>query len=553
METKKIIATYSRVSTAVQEEQQTIKTQLNTLKEFSDTNNYQIVQEYIDEGWSGDILARPALDRLRQDAKSKIWNAVLIYDPDRLARRYSYQELIMDELREAGIEVIFVTVSAPKNSEDKILYGVRGLFAEYERTKISERFRLGKVRKVKEGHVLLSEAPYGYNYIAKVENTHGYLEINPIEANVVRMIFQWIDEEGLTQRKIIRRLLEMNIMPRKSIRGVWSTSTLTTLLKNKTYIGEARWGSSYCVAPQNPRILDKYRKNKKSSRRNKPESEWYIIPVPPIITKELFDRVRSRIEANFEFSKRNTKNEYLLTGIMFCICGKRRTGEGPQNGRYLYYRCCGRVNNFPLPATCFEKGIDARIADNLVWNKISELMTSTELLAEQNERFSNNEVINPTNFNENIADYESEIYKLKREEDRYNKAYGAGLFTVEKLGEYVLPIRNKIQSFEIQISKMKQVQIASEIIVLPTKPQIELFTQKAKEVLSDLNFYSKKSIMLQVVDKIIGTPNQLIICGYIPITIENNVCFCSSDRNRQSTNRQSVPFSITIKLPNKEK
>jgi site-specific DNA recombinase len=151
----KLIATYSRVSTATQEEQQTIKTQLNTLKDFSEKNNYHIVKEYIDDGWSGDILARPALDRLRQDAKSKMWEAILIYDPDRLARRYSYQELIMDELKEAGIEIIFVTISAPKNSEDKILYGVRGLFAEYERAKISERFRLGKVRKVKEGHILV--------------------------------------------------------------------------------------------------------------------------------------------------------------------------------------------------------------------------------------------------------------------------------------------------------------------------------------------------------------------------------------------------------------
>ena len=114
METK-LIATYQRVSTSAQEEQQTIQTQILTLKEFAKKNNYRIAQEYIDDGWSGDTLIRPALDELRQDAKKKIWDAVLIYDPDRLARRYSYQELVMDELREAGIEVIFVTVSAPKN------------------------------------------------------------------------------------------------------------------------------------------------------------------------------------------------------------------------------------------------------------------------------------------------------------------------------------------------------------------------------------------------------------------------------------------------------
>src|SRR3989338_8368843 len=161
----KLIAIYGRVSTSNQENEGTIETQLSAVKDFSQKNGYTIVQEYLDNGWSGDSIVRPALDQLRMYAKKKIWEAILIYDPDRLARRYSYQELIMDELREAGIEIIFVTISAPKNSEDKILHGVRGLFAEYERAKISERFRLGKVRKVREGHILTTEAPYGYTYI----------------------------------------------------------------------------------------------------------------------------------------------------------------------------------------------------------------------------------------------------------------------------------------------------------------------------------------------------------------------------------------------------
>ncbi len=116
----KLVAVYARVSTARQEEDGTIETQLGAVREFAGKNGLTIVKEYIDDGWSGDVLARPSLDALRQDADSKLWEAVLIYDPDRLARRYSYQELVMDELRDAGIEVIFVTITAPKNPEDKI-------------------------------------------------------------------------------------------------------------------------------------------------------------------------------------------------------------------------------------------------------------------------------------------------------------------------------------------------------------------------------------------------------------------------------------------------
>ena len=135
----KRIAIYARVSTARQEEDGTIETQLGVLREFAQLNNCIIVREYMDDGWSGDILARPSLDQLRADVTKKIWQAVLIYDPDRLARRYSYQELVMDELKERQIELLFVTVSAPKNSEEKILTG----FGAYSLNTKEQRSRSG--------------------------------------------------------------------------------------------------------------------------------------------------------------------------------------------------------------------------------------------------------------------------------------------------------------------------------------------------------------------------------------------------------------------------
>src|SRR3989338_6159779 len=389
----KFVCFYERVSTSGQEEAQTIQNQDMVLEELAKKNGYVVVKKYIDEGWSGDTLIRPALDELRQDAKKKMWDAVIVYDPDRLARRYSYQELVMDELREAGVEIIFITVSSPKNSEDKILHGVRGLFAEYERAKIAERFRLGKLRKVKEGHILATEALYGYTYIRgnKEKNMHGYYEINPEEARVAKMIFNWIADEGLTIRAVVRRLQELDIKPRKSKRGVWNTSTLTTMLRNKAYIGEAHWGSSYAVVPKNPINKERYRKMKKSSRKIKPEDEWIAskIPVPVIIDKALFMRVREQLKTNFALCDRNKKNQYLLAGKIRCICGKTRGGEGPQHGKHLYYRCNDRNYCFPLPRTCMEGGINARIADRLVWDKITGLMSSPDLLQTQIDRWTN--------------------------------------------------------------------------------------------------------------------------------------------------------------------
>ena len=292
----RLIAIYARVSTARQEEEQTVKTQLAAVKDLANQRQYVIVTEYIDDGWSGDILARPALDRLREDARRKIWDAVLMYDPDRLARRYSYQALLMDELRDLGIDVLFVTTPSPTTGEEKILHGVKGLFAEYERVKIAERSRLGKLRKAKEGQVFASEAPYGYRYIPRSADSPGHYEINESEAEVIKLIFSWVDDEGVTLRQIVKRLRERCIQPRKSRRGVWSSSTLGRTLRNRTYIGEARYASSYAVVPDRPLNRERYRKIRKSSSRMKPESEWIIIPVPAIIDRPISPRVRAAEE-----------------------------------------------------------------------------------------------------------------------------------------------------------------------------------------------------------------------------------------------------------------
>lgn len=550
----KLTAIYARVSTARQEEEQTIKTQLSAVDELVKKSGFNVVEKYIDEGWSGDVLARPALDKMRQDAKSKLWQAVVVYDPDRIARRYSYQELVMDELREAGIEVVFVTIAAPKNSEDKILYGVRGLFAEYERAKIGERFRLGKLRKVKEGHLLVSEPLYGYRYIVKQEKVHGYYEINEEEARVVRMMFDWIDRDGLTLRAIVRKLRELGIKPRKSKRGVWATSTLSKLLKNKAYIGEAHWGSSYAVVPEKPTSTAKYRKIKKSSRRMKPEAEWLMIPVPVILDRNVFARVQDKLKANFLLSQRNTKNEYLLTGRIYCVCGRKRAGEGPQHGKHLYYRCLDRVLSFPLQHTCKEKAVNARIADRVVWNGIAGLMTSPELMQNQIQRWTKSQQDKVGSSEVDTLFLKKEIAKLKDQEDRYNRAYGGGVFSMEQLKEYTVPVREKMGLYESQILKSEQEKRELQTVPLPDEKEVAVLAKEATEVLNDLSFAAKKAIIMNVVEKVVGTREKLQIYGYIPVT---NVNVCTNDRHRWNTPRHGfdendsklIPFILEVNIP----
>jgi len=549
----KLICVYGRVSTSNQENEGTIETQLSAVYEFAQKNNYTIVKEYKDAGWSGDSIVRPELDQLRVDAKKKMWEAVLMYDPDRLARRYSYQSLVMDELREAGIEVIFVTTPAPKNDEDKILYGVKGLFAEYERAKITERFRLGKVRKAKDGHIIASEAPYGYNFVKRTSEKQGYYEINEIEAQIVKSLFSWVANEGLTLRGIVKRLQNLGILPRKSKRGVWSTSTLSTLLRNETYIGTGHYGASYAMVPINPYKKEGYKKIKKTSRRMRPKDEWISIPTPKIIDESVFVKVQQRLKSNFETSKRSTKNEYLLAGKIFCSCGHRRAGEGPQNGKHLYYRCSSRVHSFPIKHTCMEQGLNARISDKLVWDKLTNIISSPELLIKQAEKYINYQNT-PTATTINISEIKKEIAKLKEQVDRYNKAYGVGAFGIEQLKEYTAPIKEKIYTFNNQLAKEQISTVQTNSSDKPNREEIINFAKEASEVIIDLKFEAKKAIVKDVIEKVVSSTGKLTVCGYIPLNYLNHVIFCTSDRHCLDTSQhylgqKGIPFQFTVKIP----
>jgi site-specific DNA recombinase len=457
----------------------------------------------------------------------------------------------MDELRDMGLEVMFITVPSPKNSEEKILHGVRGLFAEYERAKIRERFRLGKVRKVKEGHVLLSDPPYGYAYIPRLGDRHGYLEIDVNEARVVGALFDWVGNQGLTLRQVVRRLQEEGIRPRRSERGVWNTSTLSTLLRNSAYIGEARWGSSHAVVPQHPLKKDTYRKIKKTSRILTPKEEWIIVPVPAIIDRELFDRTRAQLATNYALCQRNKKNPYLLAGKIRCGCGRTRSGEGPLKGKHLYYRCTDRVLRFPLPRECRERGLNARIADDLVWGTIVELMSSPELIREQVERRMKSAQATPISPVDDIAAIEREVDKLKEQASRYNTAYGAGVLTLEQLKECVTPLNEKIRGLEAQIAKAPEQRQAMKADVPPTADDIERFATQARQTLNGLNFEEKRAIVMNTVDRVIGTQQELQVFGYI--SIPDHVEFNTINRHGLSATPhflpRRIPFDFTITMP----
>jgi site-specific DNA recombinase len=124
------VALYARVSTDVQEARGSIGSQLEALRLGAVADGHEIAGEYLDDGYSGARLDRPALDRLRDEAEAGLFEAVLCLTPDRLARVYAYQVLVLDELQRHGVRVLFA--DAPELDDDpqaRLLTQVQGVIA----------------------------------------------------------------------------------------------------------------------------------------------------------------------------------------------------------------------------------------------------------------------------------------------------------------------------------------------------------------------------------------------------------------------------------------
>jgi len=203
-------AIYARVSSEQQAGDSTIASQIAALEARVSADGLVLVPNcrFVDDGYSGATLVRPALERLRDLAAFGALDRVYVHSPDRLARRYAYQVLLVDELRRAGVEIVFLNRQIGVSPEDDLLLQVQGMVAEYERAKILERSRRGKRHGARRGLVnVLTGAPYGYRYLGKHEGGGvARYEIVEEQARVVRQIFDWVGRDRASIGEVCRRL-----------------------------------------------------------------------------------------------------------------------------------------------------------------------------------------------------------------------------------------------------------------------------------------------------------------------------------------------------------
>ncbi|HLA13371.1 MAG TPA: recombinase family protein [Pyrinomonadaceae bacterium] len=227
-------AIYARVSTETQEKEHTIGSQLEALRAYAVEHELQVVAEFTDEGYSGARLDRPALDRMRNLAESHGFEVLLTYCSDRLARKFVLQALILDELERFGVKTVFPEGGAVDDPLSKLMHQITGAVAEFERAKIGERHRRGKLYRARCGEIV-SAVPFGYVRIPRRDGVAAHLEIEESGAVIVRRIFDAYVNRGLTVRQIAKQLtLERIPTPRKAKQ--WCGSLINHVLHAEAYI-----------------------------------------------------------------------------------------------------------------------------------------------------------------------------------------------------------------------------------------------------------------------------------------------------------------------------
>ena len=507
-------AIYARVSSEQQADTHTIDSQLAALTERVTADGLRLLPEcqFVDEGYSGATLVRPGLERLRDAIAAGEVDRLYVHSPDRLARKYAYQVLLIDEFQRAGAKVVFLNRKLGSTPEDELLLQVQGVVAEYERAKIMERCRRGKRHAAQMGAVsALSGAPYGYRYVRKQEGGgQARYEVLPEQAQVVRQIFTWIGQERATIGEVCRRLQQAGVLTQTG-KTVWDRSTVWGMLQNPAYKGAAAFGKTR-LGPMRPRL----RAGRGQSLQPRRASSTYPvevqdrtpIPVPAIVDADLFEVVQQQLKENQRRARQRRRGaRYLLQGLLVCkCCGYSYYGKpvSPSSAKgklrhYAYYRCIGSdAYRFGGQRVCHNTQVRTDRLEQAVWEQVQALLENPQRLEQEYRR--RGQAPSSTQ-QQTIANLEAQIAKLQRGIGRLIDSYAEGLINKQEFDPRIRRLKERVANLETQVQSLHdEEKLHQELRLIIGR--VEEFAAKVKDGLERIDWQTQREIIRTLVKRI---------------------------------------------------
>ena len=521
----RIAAIYARVSTDQQRAQGTITSQVDGLRELAAARGLAVGSELVfcDNGVSGATLVRPALERVRDGAAEGSFEVLLCHSPDRLARRYAYQVLLLDELARAGVEVVFAFEDErAETPEGELLRQMQGMIAEYERAQIAERTRRGRLHRARSGSAaVLGRAPYGYRYVRRCEHADAYFEIDEAKAPVVREIFRRYAHEAQTLAAIADWLNDTGT-PTTTPGKTWHPSTVRGMLVNPAYRGQAAFGKTRVTGARGKATRRARQRGARQSlsaqRTSAPEDSWTMIAVPPIIDADTFALARSRLEQGVRFAQRNARKPSLLRGLLVCReCGYawHRVEKGKQSKR-AFYQCGSRCLR-AAERRCNSAPVRAEGLDRLIWGEIRRLLCEPDLVrAEIDRRLQSMRETDPAaRRSETLA---AELTRAERAIARLVDAYQDEQITLDELRARMPELRRREQALRAEHDAV-EAEIEDAASYLKLAETIGSFTSRLTHGLDEMGTDEQARILrLLIRDVLIGGEGETVTIRHsIPV------------------------------------
>jgi site-specific DNA recombinase len=512
---------YARVSSDTQQKEGTIESQVATLRRQIVDAGHELVKEYIDDGYSGTLLARPALDQMRSDLKMGLFDAVYFLAADRIARDVSYQRIIVGELIKHGKQIIINGVDYRNDPENIITLTILGAVAEFERAKIIERMMRGKLHKLRKGEMVYGQPPFGYEHVRKTASTPATLALKEPGATTVRSIFEMYDN-GVSVIAITR-WLQRNEIKTKFGKDLWTTLQVRNILRCRTYTGNRYYrptNISDAVVP----------KHKRGPSRE--PSEIICIKVPAIVSEELFDRVQAKIQ---HVSRRYKQPDvrHLLGSMIQCgECGsgfhsyRRYTERSLLRGtrriaHKAAYKCNWRVKEKQHLLDRITRCHNPEVATHLLDGKVMEMIRDTLLVPENLQMCMEGLECGKNDKHENLvqklARFTDRIAGVEAEKQKSIDLYAAGGLTKEAYVSANLTLDEEIkrlQKRKVQIGKELQEAAANDMV----DHSIREYCERAKEGFAQCGTFDiTRQFLLDHVQRIVYLRGKVTILGSVPV------------------------------------
>ena len=501
------VAVYARVSSEQQEKDETIESQMAILQDYAKEHKMKLLDDdlYIDEGYSGNILRRPALDKLLDGVYENSYQQVLILNPFRLARNYGHQILLMEEFQRGDCEVIFIQRPIGQGPDEDLLLQMQGVIAQYEHAKIQERTRRGKLHKMRQGELVSGQRTFGYEYVKRKGGVPAHFEIIEAEAEVIRKIYHWYVYDGLPLRAIALRLHEASISTVRG--GRWRGAHIGRIMSNSLYTGT---GYANKIEAVEPDVRQQgYRKYLKSGQRKRPREEWIPFSAPNIVNEEIFDLAHLRLKRNRELASRHTKQDYLLRGLLKCkYCQKAMYAETQMKS----YSC-----GYSRPAYAKEHGFDPcknkrrlpiKQLDELVWREVVKLLSKPSVLKKHYPKLRDK--IYPRATGGSLDKVNAKMEEVTKQIKRTNNLFIRGMFDQVTHDAKYNELKNKLKRLQDQYKKVAVDKMEKEDV----KELLRSFTSFAKTIrerMDTTDFATRRNIVEQIVKRIVIGKSEITI------------------------------------------